>query len=76
MVAPERVEPANVGVDVAWRAIVARPDLVFLRVEILFAPRAHGHVLAQLEPAVDAVQRKERRREQQPRSKGRAPALH
>jgi hypothetical protein len=55
MVVTSCVQPTDVVVDVARRAVVARADLVFLRVEVLLAPLAHGNVLAQLEAAVDAV---------------------
>ena len=54
---------------------VARLDLVLLRVEILLRPWPHGHVLTQLEAAVDAVAGRQRRGENQPHLERRPSAV-
>src|SRR4051812_45453234 len=51
------VDARDVGVDVSSRVPVSGTELVLLRVEILFAARAHRRVLQQLVAAVYAVQR-------------------
>ena len=64
---PDPVHRGDERREVARRVPVADAHLVFLRVEVLLAdPAPHGHVLAELVAAVDAVGRAERRREHQP----------
>ena len=51
----DAVEPGDLGDDVARRLVVARTQLVFLRVEVLLLAR-QGRRLAQLEAGVHAPQ--------------------
>src|SRR5207249_10626106 len=53
---------------------LARFDLVLLRVEVLLGSMFHGHVLTELEAAVDAIAGGERRRENEADLERRAPA--
>ena len=64
--APDLVDPRDQLLEVARLVPVARLDLVLLGVEVLLRAGPHRHVLAQLEAAVDAVARRQRRREDQP----------
>ena len=73
MRAPDLVEPPDQREQRPVEAPLAH--LVLLGVEVLLAARAHGDVLARLVPGVDAVARRERRREDEPTLEGRAAAL-
>src|SRR5262245_17012815 len=76
MLASNLIDALNLPVEIAGRVPVARLDLILLRVQVLLAARAHGHVLEQLVSAVDAVARQQRRREQETHAKRRAAAVH
>ena len=68
-----RFRRAISAVHVAGRVPVADADLVLLRVQVLLAARLDRHVLAELEAAVDAVERRQRRGEHEPHAE-RGPA--
>src|SRR5262249_62143608 len=59
--APQSVEAPDVVLDVAGPIPIANLELVFLGIEIFLAAGDRG-VLDELEPAVDAVARRQRRR--------------
>ena len=65
--------PGDVVADVAGPVVVPGLDLVLLGVEVLL-PAGDRRALAQLEPVVDAVDRRQRRRQHEARLKARAPA--
>ena len=75
MRAPGAIEQLDLRIEVAGCAEIARPKLVLLRIHVLLAPRLHGHILAELEAAVDPVQREQCRREQQPHAERFAAAV-
>src|SRR5688572_17131608 len=75
MRAADRVDLCDQLLQMPRLVPVARLDLVFLRVEVFLRTGPYGHVLAQLESAVDAVARAERGGENQPRLERRSAAM-
>ena len=67
MLMPYPVHAAHELADVARPIPVTPAILILLRVRVFLRARSGGPVLGQLEPAVHAVARAQRRRQQQPR---------
>src|SRR4029450_373231 len=67
----DRVDAAHQLANVTGPVPVPFAELILLRVGIFFAARSERARLAQFEPAVDAVARAERGRQNQSRAKGR-----
>jgi hypothetical protein len=61
---PRRVQPLHQREERPVQRSLLR--LVFLGIEVLLRALAHRHVLEALEPGVDAVRRRQRRREHEP----------
>src|SRR5437763_3712956 len=71
---PKLIEDRDLLLNVARRIPIPHLVLVFLGMKVFLAPR-NGGVLAQLEPVVDAVDWRQRRRQHQPDAERRPAAL-
>ena len=74
VLAPEAVEDRDVALDVAGPVPVPHLVFVFLGMEVFLAARDRG-VLAELEPVIDAVGRRQGRRQRQPDAERRPAAF-